>query len=83
MGKVILVMRVLPDGPDNVQKVKKGLEALKPARLEEEAIAFGMVAFKLTIMIPDAGGEQDRIENKVSSIPGVSSVEVMQASRAM
>ena len=83
MGEVILVMRVLPDSPENVQKVKEGLEALKPARLEEEPLAFGMVAFRLTIMIPDAGGEQDRMENKVNAIPGVGSMEVIQASRAM
>lgn len=83
MGEVILVMRVLPDSPENVQKVKEGLEALKPARLEEEAIAFGMVAFRFTILIPDAGGEQDKMENQVNAIPGVGSAEVIQASRAM
>jgi elongation factor 1-beta len=83
MGEVILVIRVLPDGPDSVQKVKKGLEALKPQRLEEEPLAFGMVAFRLAIIIPDAGGEQDRMENRVNAIPGVGSSEVIQASRAM
>ena len=83
MGEVILVMRVLPDGPESVQKVKEGLEALKPQRLEEEPLAFGMVAFKFTILIPDAGGEQDRMENQVNAIPGVGSVEVIQASRSM
>jgi translation elongation factor aEF-1 beta len=83
MGEVFLVMRVLPDGPGNVQRVREGLEALKPARLEEEPLAFGMVAFRFTVMIPDTGGEQDRMENRVSSLPGVSSVEVIQASRAM
>lgn len=83
MGEVILVLRVLPESPEAVQGVKKALKALKPQRLEEEAIAFGMVALKFTIMIPDAGGEQDKMENRVGSIPGVSSVEVVQASRSM
>ena len=83
MGEVILVIRVLPDSPENIQKVREGLQALKPQRLEEEPLAFGMLAFKLTIMIPDAGGEQDRMENKVNAIPGVGSSEVIQASRAM
>jgi len=83
MGEVILVIRVLPDSPENVQKVKEGLEALKPARLEEEPLAFGMVAFKVTVMIPDEGGVQDRTENEINAIPGVGSSEVLQASRAM
>ncbi len=83
MGEVILVLRVLPDGPGNVKKIKEGLKSLNPQRLEEEAIAFGMVAFRFTILIPDAGGEQDRMENRVNSLKGVGSVEVIQASRAM
>ena len=83
MGEVILVLRVLPDSPENVGKVREVLQALKPQRLEEEPIAFGMLAFKFTILIPDAGGEQDRMENRVNSIPGVGSSEVIQASRAM
>ncbi len=83
MGEVILVIRVLPDSPENVGKVREGLQALKPQRLEEEPLAFGMVAFRLTIMIPDAGGEQDKMENRVNSVLGVGSSEVIQASRAM
>lgn len=83
MGDVILVLRVLPDSPGSIPKVRKGLKALKPQRLEEEPLAFGMVAFRFTIIIPDAGGEQDRMENRVSSVQGVGSVEVIQASRAM
>jgi elongation factor 1-beta len=83
MGDVILVMRVLPDGPESTAKVKSALEALSPERLEEEPIGFGVVAFKFTIIIPDEGGKQEELENKISAIEGVSQSEVLMASRAM
>ena len=84
MGDVILVIRVLPDSVENIEKVKAGLEALEPNRLEEEPIAFGMKAFKFTKIIPDEGGNvQEELENKISSIEGVSEQEVLMASRSL
>ena len=84
MGEVILVIRVLPDSPDSISKVRAGLEDLKPQRLEEEAIAFGMKAFKATFVIPDTGGNlQEELENKIREVPGVSDLEVLMASRSL
>jgi elongation factor 1-beta len=83
MGDVIMVYKVLPDGPDKLEQVKAGLEKLKPQRLEEEPIGFGMSALKFTTIIPDAGGSQDELEEKISAIDGVSEIEVLRASRSM
>ena len=83
MGEVILAMRVMPDDPGSLDKVKAGLEKLDPERLEEEPIGFGVTALKVTAIIPDAGGEQDAIEEKIRAIDGVGEVEVLQASRRM
>jgi translation elongation factor EF-1beta len=84
MGDVILVIRVLPDSPESIEKVRAGLEALKPERLEEESIAFGMKAFKFTKMVPDTGGSvQEDLENQIRAIPGVSDLEVLMASRSL
>ena len=83
MGDVIAVFRILPDSPDSFDKVKQGLEALKPAKLEEEPVAFGLKALKVTFMIPDAGGQMDKLENKLNAIEGAQSVETLRVSRSL
>jgi len=83
MGEVILVLRILPKSPDALSSVKAELEKLKPERLEEEPIGFGVSALKFTKIIPDAGGEQEKIENAIKAIQGVGDVEVIMASRAL
>ncbi|MBN2330642.1 MAG: elongation factor 1-beta [Candidatus Aenigmarchaeota archaeon] len=83
MGDVILVLKILPSGPDKLPHVKLELQKLKPMRLEEEPIGFGLSAIRLTAMIPDAGGKQDELEEKIRSIDGVSELEVIQASRSL
>ena len=49
MGDVIAVFRILPDAPDNFDKVKKQVEELKPVKFEEDPIAFGLKAIKATL----------------------------------
>ena len=78
-----MVYKVLPESPDKAEQVKSGLQGLNPQRLEEEPIGFGLVAFKFTIIIPDEGGSQDELEEKIKSIDGVSEIEVLRASRSM
>ena len=83
MGDVIAVFRVMPDSPESTPKVKEQLEAMKPARLEEEPVAFGLVAFKATFMFPDEGGRMDEMENKLNAIKGSKAVETLQVSRSL
>ncbi len=83
MGEVILVFKILPKSPEGFEKIKKQLENLNPQRIEEEPIAFGLKAIKLTVIVPDAEGEQDKIENKIRQIDGVGEVEVLRASRSL
>ena len=83
MGDVIIVYKVLPNSPDAFKGVKEGLEKLKPQRLEEEPIGFGLSALKFTTIIPDAGGKQDELEESIKAIDGVGEIEVLRASRSM
>jgi len=76
MGTVIAVFRILPDSPESFDKVKTQVEELKPAKIEEDPIAFGLKAIKATFMIPDEGGVMDEIE-------GSDSVETLQVSRSL
>jgi elongation factor 1-beta len=83
MGEVIVVFRILPDGVENFEKVKKQCEALHPDRLEEEPIAFGLKALKFTKIIPDGPGVMDKLENEINSIKGLGSAENIMTSRAL
>lgn len=83
MGEVILVLKILPESPEALESLKAELQKLKPERLEEEPIGFGLSALKFTKVIPDAGGEQEKMENAVRAVKGVGDVEVVMASRAL
>lgn len=83
MGEVICVYRIMPEGPDDFERVKKALEDMEPNRLEEEPVAFGLVALNFTKIIPDDSGGLEELENKLNSIEGVGSVENTMTSRAM
>jgi elongation factor 1-beta len=82
MGEVIVVYKIMPD-PEKFDSVKKGLQRLRPERVEEEPIAFGIKALKVTMAMPDSGGVQDEIEEKLRKIDGVNSMELVTFSRAI
>jgi len=83
MGQVIAVFRILPDSPDSFGNIRQQVEELKPAKLEEEPIAFGLKAIKATFLIPDEGGVMDEMENKLNAMEGTQSVETLQVSRSL
>lgn len=83
MGDVILVYKILPSDPAKFESLKSGLEKLKPQRLEDEPIGFGVTALKLTILVPDEGGKQEEFENQMRAIDGVGEFELLKFSRSM
>lgn len=83
MGDVILVYKVLPKDTSSFKSVKAGLEKLKPKRLEEEPIGFGVIALKFTTLVPDAAGKQEELEEKIAAIKGVGETELIHFSRSM
>ena len=83
MGDVIAVFRILPDSPDSFEKVKQQVGGLGPKQVDEEPVAFGLKALKVTFIIPDEGGRMDELENKLNAIEGTQSVETLQVSRSL
>jgi elongation factor 1-beta len=82
MGSVIVVFRIIPK-PEQFDKVKAVLEGMKPERLEEEPIAFGLKALKFTKLVPDSAGSVEKLEKKLESVEGVSSIENVMTSRSL
>jgi len=83
MGDVIVVLRVMPEGVDVIEDVKKGLGELEPQKIEEEPVAFGLKALKVTKIVPDEENFLEDLEGKIRSIQGVQSVEVLTVSRSL
>lgn len=83
IGDVIVVLRIIPKSMDVFDEVKKALEALKPQRLEEEPIAFGLKALKFTKLIPDEEGKLPELEREIERIEGVQTLETVAVSRSL
>lgn len=86
MAKVAVLVKVYPEGPDELERAKEGIESLKAAgyqvmRVEEEPIAFGLKALNVLFVIPEEEGSLAELEKRLLSISGVSSIEVSRASR--
>ena len=74
MGKVVAQIKVLPSSTEvNLEELKK--------KIEEEPIAFGLVAVRIFKIIEDNAKFLDEIEEKLKSFEEVSQVEVEQLSR--
>jgi len=85
MGDVIVTFKVMPTGTDvNLDELEQKIkEFVKPTGVNREPIAFGLVALRVTKVIPDAGGELDKVENVMRALEGVGDVEVVELTRAL
>jgi len=82
MGNVICAFKLMPTGLDAFDALKANALKLKPARVEEEPIAFGLKALLLTFVIEDAGGAVEKLEKSLESI-GAESVENTMTTRSL
>lgn len=82
MGQVAVVLKIMPEDMAKFEQLKKdALAMLHPYKMEEQPIAFGIVALSLTFVIPDGAGGADALEEKAAAIPNVSGVEVVSMDR--
>ena len=83
MGEVICVYKIMPERPEDTASIKKALQALKPTRLEEEPIGFGVVALRFTAIIDDGPGVLEELEEMLGRIKGIGSCENIMTTRAL
>jgi len=82
MGQVAVVMKIMPEDMAQFDKLKKdAVDALKPYKMEEQPVAFGIVALSLTFVIEDGVGGSDLLEEKANKIANVASVEIVSVDR--
>jgi len=81
---VVACFRVMPQGVEtDIDLIEEGIrKALREAvkDIKKEEIAFGLVALQVLVMIADAEGGTDGVEQALSGIGGVQSVSVVDVS---
>ena len=89
MAEVIARIKIMPEGVStDLESLKKKIEASLPksAKLggwSEEKIAFGLKALIATVIVGDAEGGTQAVEDALSGIRGVQSVQVIGLTRAL
>ncbi len=84
MGKVAIIYQVMPEGPEvDLEKLKKNISETIPKRaklnkIEEKPLAFGLKSLEVQIILDDREGGADDIEQSLSKIEHVQSVETLQ-----
>jgi len=87
---LIVVFKLMPDGAEvDVQKlgeaalatVKKVQPAAKVQNAEFKPIAFGLKSVNVTVLMSDAAGGPDALEEAFNGIDGVGSASVDQMGR--
>lgn len=83
MARVLVVMKILPEDINiDLEELKDRIKEKMPegyelARYEIEPIAFGLKALRIYVVMPEVTeGGTEPLEKIVSSIDGVSQVEV-------
>lgn len=85
MAEVMVTFKVLPKDIDiNLGNLESSIRKLiSPEKVEQEPIAFGLVALMVSKIIPDASGVLEETENKLRSIEGVGEVETVYMGRTL
>jgi len=87
MGKVAARIKVMPQSPEvDLDDLEDRLEASLPEgakmnRVDQEDVAFGLVALMPTVVVPDDTGGTEAVEEAFADVEGVESVEVDEVGR--
>ncbi len=81
MGDVACIIRVMPESPEvDLEALKVTLKETAPEihQITEEPIGFGLKALMVVAVVGDQGGQTDRLEELLSSVPGVERAEIVE-----
>lgn len=75
-------IKVYVDDPSALEEVKAEIEKMvKVQRFWEEDVGFGIKVLKATLLLVDAEGGMEKLEEKIKGLDKVSQVEVESVSR--
>ncbi len=84
MGKVAAKIRVMPVSAEtDLEELQKKIAGRVPEvkKFEREPIAFGLEALVLVALVDDSEGGTEGVEEALSALDGVESVQVVEVGR--
>jgi len=82
MGQVAVEIKIMPEDMGKFDQLKSDVAAqLKPYKMVEQPVAFGIVALMVTFVVEDGAGGADLLEEKAGKLANVSNVEVVSMDR--
>ena len=90
MAQVIITLKIMPSGVDvDLSKIEEQAKEKiaefggEVGKKEEMLIAFGLKALNLVFVMDESLGSTESLEEKISKIKGVQSVEVVDVRKAI
>jgi|TARA_Y100000310_G_scaffold334274_1_gene413726 elongation factor 1-beta len=91
MAQVVATIKIMPENPesdlssiqDKAEEEIKKFAGETPIKAEQEPIAFGLKALKLTFVMDEDKGSTETLETDIKKIPGINSVETVDVRRAI
>lgn len=91
MAQVVATIKIMPESPESdllaietkAKRVISNFAENDGIRSEQEPIAFGLKALKLTFVMDENKGSPDVLEGDLMSIDGVHSVQTVDVRRAI
>lgn len=83
MGNVVVLFKVMPDDTEtDLDALKNAIrDEIEVDGMEEEEVAFGLKAVKVTTILEDKEGGADAVQDTLAEIDGVRSVELTDMNR--
>ena len=91
MARVVVTLKIMPESPEiDLSKIEAKAKTKivdfsqsKEMKIEQEPIAFGLKALKITFVMDESKGSTDALEEHIKNVSGVNSVEVVDVRRAI
>ncbi len=83
MGKVAIVIRIMPESADlSMDRLKENIGKTVPLQnVSIEPIAFGLKAINATVLVDDAEGASEAVEEKIRKVSGVGELQILEMNR--
>ena len=91
MALVVVTLKIMPESPDSnlddieeQAKIKiQDFSQSQEMKTEQEPIAFGLKAVKITFVMDESIGSTEPLEEQIKNISGINSVETIDVRRAI
>jgi elongation factor 1-beta len=91
MATVIVTLKLMPESPEvdfvkileDAKKLIEEFTSESEIKSEEEPIAFGLKALKITFVMDEELGGTETLEKQINEVEGVQSVETIDVRRAI